>query len=392
MCGSRPSVANLRKWHDGSCLVAERERSYVPRLTRQTRSSDARNGFARATEQSITPDNVTKQESERQRGLIMNVRRRTIAEIAEMICGDVKYFVYRSGSYLTEFFRDLDLDYVHDGSTRKWWVADVLERVSSGPAHQPHLPPYDFIRIIQSLMDRADADGENHDRSEALEVLNSSLAREGVVAYYDDNGVCQVKSTRTRSTTSPLEVSQGAWTKEQLVRRESLESFLDVSSEDDLTEEVLSPLFRHLGFVRVSVADHRDKALEYGKDMWMKFRLPIQHDLYFGVQVKKGTIHASARSADRNISELLAQVRMMLEHPIFDPEINRTKLVDHAIIVVGGEITKQARHWLGVRLSASERSQIIFLERNDILDLMVGARVPLPKSVEEEVALREVAG
>jgi len=44
-----------------------------------------------------------------------------------MICGnsgpDVPaYFSYRSSSYLTEFFRDIDIEYQHDGSTRQRWV------------------------------------------------------------------------------------------------------------------------------------------------------------------------------------------------------------------------------------------------------------------------------
>src|SRR5713101_1677911 len=38
---------------------------------------------------------------------------------------------------------------------------------------------------------------------------------------------------------------------------------------------------------------------------------------------------------------------MMLGHEIFDPETNRRVLVDHAFIVAGGEITKQAKNWLG---------------------------------------------
>lgn len=42
-----------------------------------------------------------------------------LMKLAEMICGDDPFrsFPYRSSSYLTRFFVDLDLDYVHDGST-----------------------------------------------------------------------------------------------------------------------------------------------------------------------------------------------------------------------------------------------------------------------------------
>lgn len=44
---------------------------------------------------------------------------------------------------------------------------------------------------------------------------------------------------------------------------------------------------------------------------------------------------------------------MMLGHEIFDPETNRKVLVDHAFIVAGGEITKQAKNWFGEKPDAS---------------------------------------
>src|ERR1700757_5176731 len=89
---------------------------------------------------------------------------------------------------------------------------------------------------------------------------------------------------------------------------------------------------------------HKDKALEYGKDVWMRFTLPTQHVLYFGIQAKKGKIDAagSSRDSNRNIAEIHQQVLMMLGHEIFDPESSKKALVDHAFIVAGNEITKQA--------------------------------------------------
>lgn len=64
----------------------------------------------------------------------MKLSSRTITALAEMICGasgqgggySWEDFPYRSSSYLTEFFSNCDLDYTHDGSTRKWWVQEVL--------------------------------------------------------------------------------------------------------------------------------------------------------------------------------------------------------------------------------------------------------------------------
>jgi hypothetical protein len=68
----------------------------------------------------------------------------------------------------------------------------------------------------------------------------------------------------------------------------------------------------------------------------------------------------------------------MLGHEIFDPEIGKRVLVDHAFIVAGGEITKQARAWLGNKLDATQRRSNIFMDRTDILDLFVVTNLPLP--------------
>lgn len=143
---------------------------------------------------------------------------------------------------------------------------------------------------------------------------------------------------------------------------------------------MLLPLFRQLGFQRITPAGHVDKALEYGKDLWMKFRLPTLHWLYFGIQAKRGKLDAAgvSKGSNSNVAEILAQVRMMLGHMVFDPETNRRVLVDHAFIVAGGEITKAARNWLGEQLDASQRSQIMFIQRSDILDLYIVHRLALP--------------
>jgi hypothetical protein len=166
----------------------------------------------------------------------------------------------------------------------------------------------------------------------------------------------------------------------ELKRREQLTAYLQTASEDELIQEVLLPLFRQLGFHRVTVAGHKDKALEYGKDVWMKYTLPTQHVLYFGLQAKKGKLDASgvSKAENVNVAEIHNQVTMMLGHEILDPEIGKRVLVDHAFIVAGGAITKAARNWLGNKLDASKRSQVMFMDRDDILNLFVVTNLPLP--------------
>lgn len=172
-------------------------------------------------------------------------------------------------------------------------------------------------------------------------------------------------------------------------RRSDLSTYLDHCSEDELIEEVLLPLFRQLGFHRITAAGHKDKALEYGKDVWMRYTLSTQHMLYFGIQAKKGKIDAAGvtnSGVGGNVAEIHNQALMMLAHEIFDPESNKRVLVDHAFIVAGGEITKAARNWLGNALDASKRSQIMFMDRDDILNLFVVTKLPLPAGALPEVA------
>ncbi|PYR31207.1 MAG: hypothetical protein DMF90_26065 [Acidobacteria bacterium] len=73
----------------------------------------------------------------------------------------------------------------------------------------------------------------------------------------------------------------------KIEQREQVVAFLDSASEDEFTDHLLVPLFQRLGSHRVSPAGHTEKALEFGKDLWMKFQLPTGHWLYFCAQVKR---------------------------------------------------------------------------------------------------------
>ncbi|MFV8751944.1 hypothetical protein ACNOYE_15470 [Nannocystaceae bacterium ST9] len=192
--------------------------------------------------------------------------------------------------------------------------------------------------------------------------------------------------TRLFGLISKLEANQPqlptptrTWSREEQALLDSWTARLNTLTEDELIELVLCPLFGRLHFQRITPTGHEDKALEYGKDLWMRYRLPTGHFLYFGIQAKRGKLDAAGRSKNSNIGEVYNQVCMMLGHPIFDPETNKKHLVDHAIIACGGEITKQARNWLGEKLDASRRSQILFMDRKDILDLVTIHKIDLPE-------------
>jgi hypothetical protein len=309
----------------------------------------------------------------------MQFKPRNIRAIAEMVIGNADHFPYRSSSFITEFFQECDLEFVHDGSTRWAWAAGRLEELLAEPQPTAHALPQHFMTVLRTLMFKSDATDEDPGRVNALAALNAPLIREGFEAYYGDDDHLYVRHIATRTVSSAASPHRPL-TPAEVKRREQLAAYLDTCSEDELIEEILQPMFRQLGFHRITAAGHKDKALEYGKDVWMRFTLPTQHVLYFGIQAKKGKIDAAGMSRDgsRNIAEIHQQVLMMLGHEIFDPETSKKVLVDHAFIVAGGEITKQARNWLGGKLDATKRSQIMFMDRDDILNLFTVNNIPLP--------------
>jgi hypothetical protein len=65
---------------------------------------------------------------------------------------------------------------------------------------------------------------------------------------------------------------------------------------------------------------------------------------------------------------------MALDHPIFDTETNRKNLLDHIYIISANLITKQARNLLIEHLDITARRHIIFMDREELLDL--GAIIP----------------
>jgi hypothetical protein len=314
----------------------------------------------------------------------MRFKPRNLRAIAECVIGDAKegspsFFRYRSSSRITEFFGDCDLDFVHDGTTRWAWTAARLEELLAEPVPQSHMLPPRFARVLRVLLDKADAEDGDEDRSKAIEAINVPLRREGFEAFYDNEGIAQFRHIRTKKLSEATNPHR-PFTPEEVKRRELLAAYLDECPEDDLIGEVLLPMFRQIGYHRITAAGHEDKSLEYGKDIWMRYTLPTTHVLYFGIQAKKGKIDAAgaSRAGAGNIAEIYNQVLMMLGHEIFDPELNRRVLVDHAFIVAGGEITKSARNWLGNKLDQSKRSQILFMDRNDILNLFIVSNIPLP--------------
>ncbi|MFH3574588.1 hypothetical protein WAI05_19790, partial [Acinetobacter baumannii] len=169
-----------------------------------------------------------------------------------------------------------DLPYVHDGSTRWRWTAESLKELLEEPCEKDSLHEK-CINLLRILMYKSDATEDDPERINALMELNKPLGREGFEAFYGNDNILYVRNIRTNNLIKPNENPHRPFTEDELKKRELLINFLERCSEDELIEKILLPLFRILGFQRITVAGHKDKALEYGKDIWMKFTLPTQH-------------------------------------------------------------------------------------------------------------------
>ena len=303
-----------------------------------------------------------------------------------MLVGDAEYFKYRSSYYITEFFQDSGIDFRHDGTSRVPWTLARLEELLAEPQAANFALPDRFLNVLRSMMDLSDIEQNDVNREHALAALNTALSREGYEAFRGEDRVLYVRHIGSKTISSSSSPHR-PFTQNELKRRAELEGFLEKCSEDEFIEHLLLPMFRQLGYQRITNAGHSDKALEYGKDLWMRFILPTQHVLYFGIQVKKGKLDAAGltKSTNQNIAEIHNQALMMLGHEICDPETSRKALVDHAFIVAAGQITKQAKNWLGEKLDASKRSQIMFMDREDILNIYISKNMTLPPTALPKV-------
>jgi hypothetical protein len=331
----------------------------------------------------------------------MKLSDRILEELAKMVVGDAKHFPYRSSSFITRFFTRCGLPFVHDGSTRPRWAHERLAELNLGAAHSADLPSDDLCRVISELFDQDDFERYNERRANqgdakpeyfadvqlALASFNKLVQRAGLIAYLDESGRCYLRSTGTGMSSASFTQQTRPLSQEEIVQRQKLADFLDRASEDEFTEKVLVPLFQRLGFHRVSPTGHTEKALEFGKDLWMKYQLPTSHWIYFCAQIKKEKIDSSGAGGSKNVATVLAQARMAIDHPIFDPEANRKVLLDHVFLISAGEITRAARTWLVEQLDQGQRRHIIFMDRDEFLDQ--SARIVLDLHLDSSLAITD---
>jgi len=97
---------------------------------------------------------------------------KTLELIAAFICGDSQECpVYRSGSELTRFFQRVGFsNFVHDGSTRKWWTLWVLKQLSEN----------NLKAVILRLANPKEYGGNQEKIRQAIKKLNEILMIEGL--------------------------------------------------------------------------------------------------------------------------------------------------------------------------------------------------------------------
>jgi len=119
----------------------------------------------------------------------MKLSRPGIMRLSEMICGNEAFphFPHRSSSFLTKFF--IDLDFVHDGSTRAVWIQDTLNDLNDKEESNSQIPNRDLCRVIGSLVNPDHFlfdDNLEHDK--AIIDVNKVLKSSGLTLKIQRNG------------------------------------------------------------------------------------------------------------------------------------------------------------------------------------------------------------
>lgn len=125
----------------------------------------------------------------------MKLSKPAIMKLSEMICGNEAFphFPYRSSSFLTKFFIDLDLDYVHDGTTRAVWTQATLNELNNKDNSDSKTPSREICRVIESLVD---PDyflfDDNLEHEKAIKDVNKILKTNGLTLKTQTNGQSKI--------------------------------------------------------------------------------------------------------------------------------------------------------------------------------------------------------
>jgi len=120
----------------------------------------------------------------------MKLKPITIDNLALMVCGDQEYkniFPYRTSSGLTDFFRRVNLSYIHRGESRRWWVRDILDQLNGKEnTHDKRLPSKEMVKIIEQLVDPIEFLRTGR-RDDSILLISKLLENEGLALNFDEH-------------------------------------------------------------------------------------------------------------------------------------------------------------------------------------------------------------
>jgi len=147
--------------------------------------------------------------------------------------------------YLTRFFADINIDAVHDGTTRKWWVLSILKQ----------LPPAALERIILRLVDPRIYGGKKDPLGIAVRSMDEILAM-------DNYGIGFIQNRPVLTDAAPI-----TFDVEELKREPAAtddEAFLEQQFSDDIRIDDLKVDAIISGFLQSRIDEvqsiRRDKA------------------------------------------------------------------------------------------------------------------------------------
>lgn len=131
---------------------------------------------------------------------MVNLKGITITQLSRMICGDdYDYFPYRTSSQLTDFFHELGLDYTHGGTTRRYWVSDVLTALNEKADIESEFPSSEIIEVIEHLLNHIqflNLMNPEEQQTLAIEHVNKLLASEALFVEKEETGDVKIYSKK----------------------------------------------------------------------------------------------------------------------------------------------------------------------------------------------------
>lgn len=137
------------------------------------------------------------------------------------------------------------------------------------------------------------------------------------------------------------------------------------TSEKIFCEEILTPLFRHMGFDSI-IFNHG--AREFGKDYILSEITKINSIRYYGVQVKAGNIEGGVNS---RIDNIIGQVEDAFEMPFFLKNEKQQCYISELYIIISGRFTSNAKEKIRYKIPKSIYGSVHFLDKEDIENLIV---------------------